>query len=113
MWYIFGYVSVCISLLGRKFSAEMSICIGNSVHIHLDIEYLYSFFIFARLQRTNKEGTSGGGLRYSPVHADHSVLAPTPIHPRHHALQHANGMDYLSEPSCFMKIIGGPFTVPV
>ncbi|XP_069999151.1 protein FAM117B isoform X3 [Penaeus vannamei] len=48
-------------------------------------------FIRHRLQRTNKEGTSGGGLRYSPVHADHSVLAPTPIHPRHHALQHANG----------------------
>ncbi|KAG0720147.1 Protein FAM117B [Chionoecetes opilio] len=39
-------------------------------------------FLF-RLQRTNKEGTSGGGLRYSPVHADHSVLAPTPVHLRH------------------------------
>ncbi|KAK7032122.1 hypothetical protein SK128_020742, partial [Halocaridina rubra] len=49
-------------------------------------------FIRHRLQRTNKEGTSGGGLRYSPVHADHSVLAPTPVHPRHHALQHANGI---------------------
>ncbi|KAG0723586.1 Glucocorticoid-induced transcript 1 protein [Chionoecetes opilio] len=48
-------------------------------------------FIRHRLQRTNKEGTSGGGLRYSPVHADHSVLAPTPVHLRHHALQHANG----------------------
>lgn len=45
----------------------------------------------SRLQRTNKEGTSGSGLRYSPVHADHSVLAPTPVHLRHHALQHANG----------------------
>ncbi|XP_063865128.1 glucocorticoid-induced transcript 1 protein-like isoform X3 [Scylla paramamosain] len=48
-------------------------------------------FIRHRLQRTNKEGTSGSGLRYSPVHADHSVLAPTPVHLRHHALQHANG----------------------
>ncbi|XP_042227629.1 glucocorticoid-induced transcript 1 protein-like isoform X2 [Homarus americanus] len=48
-------------------------------------------FIRHRLQRTNKEGTAGGGLRYSPVHADHSVLAPTPIHPRHHPLQHTNG----------------------
>ncbi|XP_069160966.1 glucocorticoid-induced transcript 1 protein isoform X2 [Procambarus clarkii] len=48
-------------------------------------------FIRHRLQRTNKEGTVSSGLRYSPVHADHSVLAPTPVHPRHHALQHANG----------------------
>lgn len=45
----------------------------------------------SRLQRTNKEGTSGSGLRYSPVHADHSVLAPAPVHVRSHAFQHANG----------------------
>ncbi|XP_071531018.1 glucocorticoid-induced transcript 1 protein-like isoform X3 [Panulirus ornatus] len=48
-------------------------------------------FIRQRLQRTNKEGTTGGGQRYSPIQADHSVLAPTPVHPRHHALQHTNG----------------------
>ncbi|XP_050722306.1 glucocorticoid-induced transcript 1 protein-like isoform X1 [Eriocheir sinensis] len=48
-------------------------------------------FIRHRLQRTNKEGTSGSGLRYSPVHADHSVLAPAPLHVRSHAFQHANG----------------------
>lgn len=48
-------------------------------------------FIRHRLQRTNKEGTITSGLRYSPIHADHSVLAPAPVHPRHHALQHANG----------------------
>ncbi|CAL4090894.1 unnamed protein product, partial [Meganyctiphanes norvegica] len=47
-------------------------------------------FIRQRLQRTNKE-SGGSAVRYSPVHGDHSVLAPTPIHPRHQALQTSNG----------------------
>lgn len=45
---------------------------------------------FYRL-RTNKEGTGGGGLRYSPLPGDHSVPTPSPVHPRHHALQQTNG----------------------
>lgn len=51
---------------------------------------------FYRL-RTNKEGT-GGGLRYSPLPGDHSVPTPSPVHPRHHALQQTNGTHSLPPP---------------
>ncbi|KAK4288669.1 hypothetical protein Pmani_038312 [Petrolisthes manimaculis] len=47
-------------------------------------------FIRQRL-RTNKEGTGSGRLRYSPLPGDPFVLTPSPVHPRHQALQQTNG----------------------